>query len=78
MLLTAEVATVWKNKKASAGASGSLFGLIGLMLVDLLQTWKRRFSPKKDLCIILLDIILSFVMGNDPLFFVRKAGNTRS
>ena len=34
------------------------------MFVDLVQSWKRRFSPKKDLAIILLDIILSFVMGS--------------
>ncbi|KUI52685.1 hypothetical protein VP1G_00253 [Cytospora mali] len=51
---------------ASTGASGSLFGVIGLNLLDLLYSWTDRISPIKDLMFILLDIVISFVLGLLP------------
>ncbi|TDZ51612.1 putative rhomboid protein [Colletotrichum trifolii] len=51
---------------ASTGASGALFGVIALTLLDLLYSWKDRRSPVKDLMFILLDIIISFVLGLLP------------
>lgn len=51
---------------ASTGASGSLFGIIALTLLDLLYTWKQRPSPWKDFMFIALDIIISFVLGLLP------------
>ncbi|KAK4147096.1 uncharacterized protein C8A04DRAFT_34311 [Dichotomopilus funicola] len=51
---------------ASTGASGSLFGIIALTLLDLLYSWKDRVSPVKDLLFILLDIVISFVLGLLP------------
>ena len=51
---------------ASTGASGALFGVIALMLLDLLYTWKTRRSPVKDLLWIGLDIVTSFVLGLLP------------
>ncbi|CAM1508365.1 Fc.00g052130.m01.CDS01 [Cosmosporella sp. VM-42] len=51
---------------ASTGASGSLFGIIALTLLDLLYSWKERKSPVKDLMFILLDMIISFVLGLLP------------
>lgn len=51
---------------ASTGASGSLFGVIALMLLDLLYTWKERPSPVKDLIFIVIGIIISFVLGLLP------------
>lgn len=50
----------------STGASGSLFGIIALTLLDLLYSWKDRVSPVKDLLFILLDIVISFVLGLLP------------
>jgi len=50
----------------STGASGSLFGVIALTLLDLLYSWKDRISPVKDLLLILLDIVISFVLGLLP------------
>lgn len=47
----------------SVGASGSLFGLIGLLLVDIIQSWKHRTSPVKDLVWVMVDIIISFLLG---------------
>lgn len=51
---------------ASTGASGSLFGIIALTLLDLLYSWKDRRSPMKDLMFIMLDVIISFVLGLLP------------
>ncbi|MCJ1376946.1 hypothetical protein MMC17_000036 [Xylographa soralifera] len=54
------------NGIASTGCSGSLFGIIAVMLLDLLYTWKERKSPGKELAFIILDIIISFVLGLLP------------
>ena len=51
---------------SSTGASGSLFGVIALTLLDLLYSWKDRVSPVKDLLLIFLDIVISFVLGLLP------------
>ncbi|KAL3418740.1 rhomboid family membrane protein [Phlyctema vagabunda] len=51
---------------SSTGASGSLFGVIALTLLDLLYTWSERVSPFKDLAFIILDIVISFVLGLLP------------
>ncbi|KAJ9148246.1 Rhomboid-like protein [Pleurostoma richardsiae] len=51
---------------SSTGASGSLFGIIALTLLDLFYSWKDRRSPVKDLMFILLDVIISFVLGLLP------------
>jgi len=50
----------------STGASGALFGVIALVLLDLLYSWQERRNPVKDLLFILLDIIISFVLGLLP------------
>ncbi|RDI83332.1 hypothetical protein Vi05172_g6728 [Venturia inaequalis] len=54
------------NGLPSTGCSGSLFGIIAIVLLDLLYTWKSRPSPIRDLCFILLDIIISFILGLLP------------
>lgn len=51
---------------ASTGCSGSLFGILALTLLELLYTWKERTSPIKDLLFILIDVIISFVLGLLP------------
>ena len=51
---------------ASTGASGSLFGIIALMLLDLLYHWEERKSPWVDLAWICLDVVISFVLGLLP------------
>lgn len=50
----------------STGASGCLFGVIALTLLDLLYSWKERKSPVKDLAFIGVDVIISFVLGLLP------------
>ena len=51
---------------ASTGASGSLFGILALTLLDLLYNWQTRRSPLKDLLFLLLDIAIAFVLGLLP------------
>jgi membrane associated rhomboid family serine protease len=51
---------------ASTGASGSLFGVIALTLLDLLYSWKDRVNPVKDLAFIVFDVVISFVLGLLP------------
>lgn len=50
----------------SVGASGSLFGILALTLLDLFYTWSTRRSPVKDLLFILLDVAIAFVLGLLP------------
>lgn len=51
---------------ASTGCSGSLFGILALTLLELLYTWKERPSPIKDLLFIVVDVLISFVLGLLP------------
>jgi len=51
---------------ASTGASGALFGILALTLLDLLYTWSERPSPWKDFAFIMLDVVVSFVLGLLP------------
>lgn len=51
---------------ASTGASGALFGILALHLLDLLYNWTTRRSPMKDLLFLLLDVAIAFVLGLLP------------
>lgn len=51
---------------ASTGASGCLFGVLALVLLDLIYCWNERRHPVKDLMWILVDIVISFVLGLLP------------
>lgn len=50
----------------SVGASGSLFGVFALVLLDLLYSWRERRSPKKELAWIIFDIVICFALGLLP------------
>ena len=50
----------------STGASGALFGIMALVLLDLLYHWAERRSPWTDLAWILIDVVISFVLGLLP------------
>lgn len=51
---------------ASTGASGSLFGIIALDLLDLLFNWKLYQNPKRALLMHIVEIIISFGIGLLP------------
>jgi len=48
---------------ASVGASGSEFGIIGVMFVDILLTWRSRNSPGCDMFSIVISLVISLVLG---------------
>lgn len=51
---------------ASTGASGSLFGILAITLLDLLYNWSTRPSPGKELLFICVDIVIAFILGLLP------------
>jgi membrane associated rhomboid family serine protease len=51
---------------ASTGASGSLFGILAITLLDLLYNWSTRPSPGKELAFICIDIVIAFILGLLP------------
>jgi membrane associated rhomboid family serine protease len=54
------------NGLPSTGCSGALFGIIAIVLLDLLYTWKNRKNPGRELLFILADIVISFCIGLLP------------
>jgi len=54
------------NGIASTGASGSLFGVVALTLLDLLYNWQVKIKPWKELLYIMLDVVIAFVLGLLP------------
>ena len=50
----------------SVGASGALFGILALNLLTLLYHWKQIHKPMKSLVYIIIDMIISFVLGLLP------------
>lgn len=51
---------------SSTGCSGALFGILAIVLLDLLYTWKSRPSPGKDLLFLVLDFAIAFTLGLMP------------
>ncbi|CAN6632304.1 hypothetical protein TRVA0_013S02212 [Trichomonascus vanleenenianus] len=51
---------------ASTGASGSLFGVIAIDLLDLLFNWQMYVNPVRNLIFHILEIIVSFAIGLLP------------
>jgi membrane associated rhomboid family serine protease len=51
---------------ASTGASGALFGILALNLLDLIYHWSERRSPIRELMWLLAEIIFSFLLGLLP------------
>ena len=51
---------------SSTGASGALFGVIALVLLDLLYHWSEHPSPWADLAWIVVTIAVSFALGLLP------------
>lgn len=54
------------NASASVGASGALFGLIALDMLDLLFNWDLYPKPVFNLMTYIVEIVISFVLGLLP------------
>ena len=50
----------------STGASGSLFGVLALALLELFYTWDERPKPVMELMFMIVGVVLSFVLGLLP------------
>ncbi|ORX76910.1 rhomboid-domain-containing protein [Anaeromyces robustus] len=50
----------------SVGCSGSLYGLLACLLLDLIENWKIIVKPKKDLIKLIIVIIISLGFGLIP------------
>lgn len=50
----------------TVGASGALFGVIAIDLLDLLLNWQLYTRPLWNLLFIIIDIVISFVLGLLP------------
>lgn len=50
----------------STGCSGSLYGILALLFLDLCWNWSNRQSPMKELLFLLLDVCLGFAIGLLP------------
>ena len=51
---------------ASTGASGSLFGIIALDMLDLLFNWQLYQNPKRALLMHIIEVVVSFAIGLLP------------
>ncbi|RDL39762.1 Rhomboid-like protein [Venustampulla echinocandica] len=51
---------------AATGASGSLFGVLALTILDLLYNWRERKSPWIQFTFIMFAVVISFVLGLLP------------
>ncbi|KAI1318665.1 rhomboid-domain-containing protein [Xylariaceae sp. FL0255] len=51
---------------SSTGCSGSLFGIIAITLLDLFYSWTERRHPWRELFFILVEVVISFVLGLLP------------
>ncbi|KAI9789726.1 MAG: hypothetical protein M1833_002265, partial [Piccolia ochrophora] len=51
---------------ASTGASGALFGIFALMVLDLFYTWSQRKKPWKDVGFLVICIVVTFFLGLLP------------
>ena len=51
---------------ASTGASGALFGILAINLLDLIYHWQERIKPLHELMWLLAEIVFSFLLGLLP------------
>eukprot|EP01126_Amoeba_proteus_P052316 TRINITY_DN6306_c0_g1_i3.p1 TRINITY_DN6306_c0_g1~~TRINITY_DN6306_c0_g1_i3.p1 ORF type:complete len:184 (-),score=42.41 TRINITY_DN6306_c0_g1_i3:538-1089(-) len=59
--------SIFLPNTVSVGASGSIFGFFGVLLNDLLRTWKLLYHPFKSLGIYSAILVVSLGLGLLPL-----------
>lgn len=58
--------TVFIPCNISVGASGALFGFMGVLVVDLIQNWKHLRNPVCNLLTMVITTLISFALGLMP------------
>ena len=53
-------------KKVSVGASGSLYGLFALLLLDLVQNWQILLTPVRDMISLTVNVTIALGVGLLP------------
>lgn len=51
---------------SSMGASGAIFGIISLTLLEHLYRWRQIINPGRGLAVLIVDMVISFVLGLLP------------
>jgi len=60
------VSAIFLPTQVEVGASGALFGFMGVLLADLFQNWSLLQSPWKNLLSLIFTILISFAIGLLP------------
>ncbi|KAH3764592.1 beta-lactamase family protein [Pelomyxa schiedti] len=60
------VSTIFLPTQTQAGASGAIFGLNGVLFVDLIQNWKLVEGPLKNFICLVISSLFSLVLGILP------------
>jgi len=60
------VSCIFLPAEVTVGASGALFGFLGVLLSDLIQNWNLLQSPLKNLISLLVTILISLAIGLLP------------
>lgn len=60
------LSAIFLPTQAEVGASGALFGFMGVLLSDLIQNWKLLQTPIKNLISLLVTILISLAIGLLP------------
>ncbi|GAM24483.1 hypothetical protein SAMD00019534_076580, partial [Acytostelium subglobosum LB1] len=54
---------IFLPNSVQAGASGAIFGFLGVLLTDLIRNWGQLASPYMNCCTLVFTIVLSFAVG---------------
>jgi len=57
------VSAIFLPTEVEVGASGALFGFMGVLFSDLIQNWKLLQSPIKNLISLIVTTLISFAVG---------------
>lgn len=60
------LSSIFLPTQVQVGASGALFGFLGVLLSDLLQNWSLLQTPWRNLISLLITIIISLAIGLLP------------
>jgi len=60
------LSTLLLPQTISCGASGSIFGFLGVLFVDVVQNWKVIRHPRRQLILLIVSTVISLLMSLAP------------